>query len=84
MSSKDTDALAQKPIDKKKVIERTWTAIVMTLLYMALLMSGHLYCIITMVLIQVRPFANKINRILFILLLYEFNIFLGRVVSRVD
>lgn len=44
---------AKEPVTLKKVLTRTITAIVMFSLYLGLLYSGHLYCIISVMLVQV-------------------------------
>jgi len=53
----------KEPVTLKKVFTRSATAIVAFSLYLALLSAGHLYCIIAVMLVQVR-----------IILLYLFTI----------
>ena len=49
-----TDSLkAKEPVTLKKVLTRTITAIIMFSLFLGLLYSGHLYCIISVMLVQV-------------------------------
>ena len=53
MKSSDATKKKKEPTSLKKILTRTATAVVLILLYLCLIMSGHLYCIIAMVITQV-------------------------------
>lgn len=47
----------KEPVTLQKVFVRTATAVVCSLLYLGLLQTGHLYCIISIMLVQVQSFC---------------------------
>jgi phosphatidate cytidylyltransferase len=51
----------RKPVSRKSVIIRTFTAVVMTCMYMILLNSGHFYCILFGIITQVELFRELVN-----------------------
>ena len=57
LSSTEKDDASKKqkkePASLKKILTRTLTAFALIFLYLCLIMSGHLYCILAMVITQV-------------------------------
>jgi hypothetical protein len=51
---KAPETKAKEPVTLQKVMVRSITATLLSLFYLGLLQTGHLYCILSIVLIQVR------------------------------
>lgn len=52
-SKSAADAKPKEPVTIQKVLIRSATATVLALIYLGLLQTGHLYCIISVMLVQV-------------------------------
>eukprot|EP01036_Dinobryon_divergens_P024374 gene24374-32819_t len=60
-SADDASKKKKEPTTWKKILTRTATAVVLIFLYLCLIMSGHLYCILAMVITQTELYREIVN-----------------------